>query len=220
MRTIQFLLLVASSLALAFGETIELKTGERIEGAFKQATSAGAVIEVAGQPITIPLEKIKAIYFVSASSAPIAALAPAQEAIEALKALRSVTNSGLAYRDYAPRVLDTRIKVDHYLSLRTKEPAQNPVGLAMRYYELALEAWEKGVLAVDVGKVIVGDSSLSACGTLKAAAPLIPTRTPLPAEEKLKSPVLVGTYVGQHPSTLWGCADERIEEAERLIGQR
>ena len=48
------------------GDTLELKTGERIEGAFKQATSAGAVIEVAGQPITIPHERVRAIYFGSA----------------------------------------------------------------------------------------------------------------------------------------------------------
>ena len=53
-------LLLALSLR---ADTIELKTGERIEGAFKQATSAGAVIEVGGQAITIPLEKVKAIYF-------------------------------------------------------------------------------------------------------------------------------------------------------------
>jgi hypothetical protein len=51
---------VSAALTLYFGsvasaDSIELKTGERIEGAFRQATAAGAVIEVAGQSITIPL---------------------------------------------------------------------------------------------------------------------------------------------------------------------
>ncbi len=59
-------LLMPLACAAAFslrGDTVELKTGERIEGTFKQATSAGAVIEVGGQSISIPLEKLRAIYF-------------------------------------------------------------------------------------------------------------------------------------------------------------
>jgi len=44
-------------------DTIERKTGEPIDGVFKQATPAGAVIEVGGQATTIPLEKVEAIYF-------------------------------------------------------------------------------------------------------------------------------------------------------------
>jgi TonB family protein len=59
-------LLVTLSLFLSLklsADTIELKSGERIEGTFKQATSAGPVIEVGGQSITIPLGRLQAIYF-------------------------------------------------------------------------------------------------------------------------------------------------------------
>src|SRR5437660_184124 len=77
---------------MAMADAIELKTGERIEGAFKQASAVGAVIEVAGQPITIPLEKLKAIYFGAPPSVTSTAPVPYQEALDALKALRSVTN--------------------------------------------------------------------------------------------------------------------------------
>ena len=52
-------------------DTLELKTGERMDGTFKQATQAGLVIEVAGQTITIPLEKVRAIYFGAPTSAPV-----------------------------------------------------------------------------------------------------------------------------------------------------
>jgi len=96
---VAFLGLMVYSLS---GDTIELKTGERIEGAFKQATSAGAVIEVAGQAITIPLEKIKAIYFGAAPSATVTTsvtTAPSQEALDALTALRSV--GGIKERRHA-----------------------------------------------------------------------------------------------------------------------
>jgi hypothetical protein len=39
------------------------------------------------------------------------AQAPASDALDALKGLRSVTEVGLSYRDYAPRVLDAKVKV-------------------------------------------------------------------------------------------------------------
>ena len=77
------------------GDTFKLKTGERIEGAFKEATSASAGIEVAGQPITIPIEKLKAICFGATPSATVGSPTPAQGTLDTLKALRSVTNSGM-----------------------------------------------------------------------------------------------------------------------------
>jgi hypothetical protein len=96
-----------------WGDTIELKTAEHIEGIFKQATSTGAVIEVGGQSITVPLEKVRAIYFGSVPARTVSGPALSELAMDSLKALRSVTESGISYRDYAPRVLDTRVRVDN-----------------------------------------------------------------------------------------------------------
>jgi len=204
-----------------WGDSVELKTGERIEGTFKQATvDRGIVIEVAGQPITIPLEKVKAIYFGTAPSASPTASTPTQEALDALRALRSVTENGISRRDYTPRLLDTKVKVDRYLASAAKDPARNAMALTMRFYQLASEAWEESVSAVHAGEVIVGDPVLSACAALNKAGPLIQSRTPLPAEEKLKNPVLVGIFVGTHPQVLWACASEQLAEAERLLAPR
>jgi hypothetical protein len=129
-------LLFALSLS---GDTIELKTGERIEGAFKQANSAGAVIEVAGQPITIPLEKVQAIYFGVAPGRTSASPAPPQGALDALRALRSVTGSGITLREYSTRVLDARVTVDRYLSSQGSDSTelQRAIRVAMVQYELA-----------------------------------------------------------------------------------
>ena len=91
----------------AVGDTVELKTGERLEGTFRQAGSTGVTIETAGQLITIPLKKVLAIYFGGAKTRPHGP-APSQEALDALRALRSVTEAGISYREYAPRVLDTK----------------------------------------------------------------------------------------------------------------
>ena len=61
-----------------------MKTGEHIEGLFKQATPAGVVMEVGGQSLTVPIAKVRAIYL---GSAPDTAKAgsSATEAIDALK---------------------------------------------------------------------------------------------------------------------------------------
>ena len=53
-------------ISLASADVVELKTGQRVEGTFKQATPAGIVIEVGGQTITFKQEKVQAIYFGSA----------------------------------------------------------------------------------------------------------------------------------------------------------
>jgi hypothetical protein len=49
-------------------DTIEPKSGERLEGKFKQATFAGGVvIEIGGQPVSFALDKVAAIYLAGAS---------------------------------------------------------------------------------------------------------------------------------------------------------
>lgn len=63
-------------------DTIELKTGERLDGGFRQAGVGGVVIDAGGRAITIPLEKVKAIYFGTApKTIAEASPAPAQDAL-------------------------------------------------------------------------------------------------------------------------------------------
>jgi hypothetical protein len=129
------------------GDTIELRSGERIEGTFKQATADGAVIEVAGQSITIPLEKVGATYFGPAQTRPVAGPTPSQGAVDALQALRSVTGSGVSLREYSTRVLDARVTVDRYLSSQGGDATelQHAIRLAMVEYELASRAWQANI---------------------------------------------------------------------------
>jgi hypothetical protein len=210
------------------GDTIELKTGERIEGAFKQANSAGAVIEVAGQPITIPLEKIRAIYFGAAASAIVAGPAPSQEALDALKALRSVTDSGIAYRDYSQRVLNAKVKVDQYLSTASDDitPLRSAIGLAMREYELASQAWSgaittSGVALISVGRSIEQDSRISDCPAIREMIDQVdqnPNRRLRPTSPAARTDS-IGIRAGLRPALLWACASAQLAEAERLVAQ-
>jgi hypothetical protein len=201
------------------GDTIELKTGERIEGTFKQATSAGVVIQVGGQSITIPLEKVRAIYFGVVPTRTVAEPARSQEAMDALKALRSVTESGISYRDYAPRVLDAKVKIDRYLSSAGNDPpdSRKAIETAMREYELASMAWNiKGssewTTADRVEQVLEKDPEISKCPGLKRWL-----------DQELRAnpfrPAIAGFDAGENPSILWTCASAQIAEAERLIAQ-
>jgi hypothetical protein len=241
-------ILVASVFGLALtslltpelkGDTIELKTGERIEGVFKQASAAGAVIDVAGQPLTIPVEKLKAIYFGVASGKP--ASQPAQSAVDALRSLRSVTNSGIRLGDYLQRVLDSRITVDRYLSSASEDAAalRDAVRVAMLEYELASQTWTAGLnpvgnagLWTPMGKTMQ-DSQVAKCSIVKSvveendkAALTSRSRKPAANAEVTDRSHDLGLalairaqYNKNVAPGLWSCAAEQLGAAERLLDQ-
>lgn len=142
--------------AILSADVIELKTGEQLEGTFKQANSAGVVIEVGGQSINMPLAKVRAIYFgarppaAAQLSAPETKISAAHEALKSLKALRVSTEVGTTLRDYVSRLTETKIKVDEYLDSAEGRDYKNidfngQVKLAMKDYEKAAETWRVGV---------------------------------------------------------------------------
>jgi hypothetical protein len=218
--------------ASASGDTIELRSGERVEGAFRQATTAGVVIEVAGQAVTIPLDKVQAIYFGSAKPSSPSQPAPSQEALDALKGLRSVTESGISYRDYAPRVLDAKVKVDRYLSSQRNDSIdfRKAIGLAMREYELASQAWslaasssaESFAVSLAVGKRLDEDPEISKCPSVRQFVDQ--NRSQIRSQTKIRvNPDqvagILGQLLGSRPATLWACASAQVAEAERLLAQ-
>ena len=127
----------------------------------------------------IPLEKVEAIYFGGAPKARTqVAPAPSQDTLDALIALRSVTESGIAYRDYAPRVLDARVKVDRYLSTSKDSPElTNPIRIAMREYELASQVWNNDPLQwSNKAQQIVDDPIIFKCPAIQEAIQHISTK--------------------------------------------
>jgi hypothetical protein len=232
MKRICALVAVLSLSALTLKtDTIELKTGERIEGTFRQATPAGAVIEVAGQTLTIPLEKVKAIYFGGAPVRTEAAPAPSGEAMDALRALRSVSGSGIAYSDYAQTVLDARVKVDRYLSSQEDDMAdlRGAIRVAMLEYELASQGWLAN-LWMPMGKTLE-DPRVQNCPIARVMVDLRdnPPANAAHARRSLKStnssmkqdPTealgLLFAMKGNAPGTIWPCASHELAEAERLL---
>jgi hypothetical protein len=223
MRILQLLALTAFfGCFSALADTIELKTGERIEGTFKQANMASAVIEVGGQSITVPLEKVRAIFF-GASVRMAASPPPFQEAMDTLRALRTVTQSGISYRDYAPRVLDAKVKIDRYLSAPTNDTAElrKAIETAMHAYELSSQAWGSQISSSasnfePIGRSIVEDPEISKCPAIKQMIDNVDRGL---SKRSLPRAALIGINVGVQPGLLFGCGSAQVAEAERLGGQ-
>ena len=228
-RMIRIPLLVVLPTLFVFslsGDTVELKNGERIEGTFKQANAdQGLVIEVAAQPITIPLEKVKAIYFGSAPAHVATSPNASQEALESLKALRSVTSSGIPYRDYSQRVLDAKIKVDRYTSSSEGDSpdVRNAITLAMREYEFASQGWgvkfNSGGQALAassaIGQVLMTDPEISKCPGIRQLIDSVPPKLLNTAKGPNYS--FIGIMFSNSPNSIWACASAQVAEAERLL---
>jgi hypothetical protein len=241
---------LAILMACTRADTLELKTGERLEGTFKQATSAGAVIEVGGQNITVPLDKLRAVYFGSAPK-PFDNVSPADESMRALKGLQSITMSGVSLREYSPRVLDAKVKVDQYLSspVAGDEKVRGAISVAMRYYELAsnvwpltitpLGRWTAEMLEMDrrLGLVLREEKELATCPAIAsvlkdadATNERLVALAKIEAQKKPRSqdPSIIRGAQSDHvnpslrlrPQILWGCASSKIGEAERSFAQR
>jgi hypothetical protein len=217
MRLLTFTLVVLSLIAsapAASADVLELKTGERLEGTFKQASvPGGIVIEVGGQVITMPFAKVRAIYFGAAPTAAPAGSAStvsAAQALDALMELKDVTSSGLNYRDYSQRVLDVKIRVSRYLRGGAESPVKSAFAAALHYYELSSRAWAlvalpSSAVSLDQEGVIRVELQSDGCKLLQTFI------------TKTGQPTLVSYLIGQQPGILWSCAKDKISEAEQLL---
>jgi hypothetical protein len=200
-------------------DTIELKTGERLEGTFKEATAAGVVIEVGGQAITMPMEKVRAIYF--GRAVPVGqSQDQAGPALDALKALQSATSTGVNYRAYASMVVDTKVKTDKYSASANDDPRRASINAAMRFYELASQAWGATISRnpdsyyseLSVGKAVIGEPVISECPVIRNTIADLQRGA---AKNKLLKvdASFLGVWFGSHPAPLWTCANLQMTAA-------
>lgn len=213
------ILLWALAVAPSWADVVELKTGQRVEGNFKQATPAGVVIEVGGQTITFEQEKVRAIYF-GPTPTPQVLPSALDEAIKALKALESATKGGVSYREYAPRVIDAKVIVDRYLGMPISgdQSIRQAVADAMSFYVLASTAWNGRVVRGGTESFVAAgrDPAVQKCPAAKQAAE--EPRRASPSPRILGEDYAIGSalaYFGL-PS-LWSCASDKIAEAERAL---
>jgi hypothetical protein len=157
-------------IALASAETVELKTGERIEGVLKSVTGEEVLLEVAGQPLKFPQENVSAIYLAAPPKGRV--VNPLDDALGVLKGLQSAVNAGATYGDFAPRVTDAKVHVDQMLSEAPDSPAKTSLAEALGFYVYASNAWNarinKGLAQWDA---LQRNPLFEKCEPLKRACP-------------------------------------------------
>jgi hypothetical protein len=195
-------------------------------------------LSAAGQAVTISSKKAH-----SAANPRAVVSQSCQDAMDALRSIRSVTESesGIAYRDYAPRVLDAKVKVDR---CQNSTPGTIALRLVMREYELASRAWNAGLVTefggvdamAEIGNTLDRNAEISKCPTVRNIIENVgqsqdhgealalswgAERAKLLAKMPwiVQRPVLIGLLVGQTPSILWACASAHLAEAEQLTQQ-
>ena len=199
--------------APSWADVVELKSGERAEGKFRQATAAGVVIEVGGHELVFPLEKVRAIYFGSVATLP-GEPPDAREALKALKALQSLAGEGITYQDYVARVNEARTQVDRYLTEPERSDAQVRAAIkeAMGFYALASTAWSAKITNRFDDVLAVGrDPMLDRCPVLQRALARYPLGT---TREQDFARGIVATL---EISLIWSCGSDRTDEAEALL---
>lgn len=200
--------------------TVELKTGEHVEGTFKQATPAATVIDVAGQTITISADKIQAMSFGVAVTRPSAGQAPFQEALDELEGLQSVTGSGISYLEYSRRALDAKVKVDRYLASAADSPLRSAISLAMREYELASQEWNEAINPkYRVHETLlryIDDRMLSEDPKCPAFAQWHDLVRQNFARNWYVRSFAVDGLITRYQGVVWTCASDQVAEAQRL----
>ncbi|MEQ1946905.1 MAG: hypothetical protein ABL995_06940 [Bryobacteraceae bacterium] len=200
----------------ARADTIELRNGQKVEGILKQTINGNVVVEVAGQSITFAVDKVRAIYFGSLAGTRSTAQAWTP-ALDAIRGLRSVVKGGVAYRDYAPRVLDAKVIVDRYLGTNDgPAKVRSSIKLAMDLYVLASRIWNVKIADGDyaaLGKELKTSFTVSACGPAKQRVGYDVTASSKP-ENDVSTLGAIGRDFADQPQLLWGCAGDKVADAE------
>ena len=213
-------------LRVASADVLELSGGERVEGALKEATPAGVVIDVAGQSIRFDVSKVRAIYFGSpgppppppGSSPPTPSSAPkspssAEGALQLILSLRSAVAGGTTLREYEGRVNDAAPLVELYLAGLPPGTGAAAIRDAMRYYLLAEWAWSnQGTASRTVW--LRKDDALARCPGYQDYAREMREKGEAFYAERLRSYLVIADGV---IPVLWSCASDKIAEAEKLL---
>jgi hypothetical protein len=152
--------------------------------------------------------------------------------MDALKALRSVASGGVNYQNYAPRVLDAKVKVDRYFETHPTEVFQvrNSIYIAMKEYQLAASVWNTSIFGKDDisqkatnGIMLATDPVISQCRAVAAFVEVTmeaARRKNIDTSNEFGRMEAYADFVGANKDAiqpLWACAAAKIDEADKLI---
>ncbi len=215
----------ALGLRPASADVLELQSGERVEGALKEATPDGVVIEIGEQRITFDAATVRAIYFgplASRPSLPASASlwpppaktpAPAAGVLQLMKSVRPTFGVGTMLNEYQARVKAAAPIVDLYLAGLPPGTGVEAVRDAMRYHVLAESAWNnQGRASRTVW--LKKDDALGRCPAYLDFVRAMQSKGEAYYAERTRHYVVVADGV---IPVLWSCASEKIAEAETLL---
>jgi hypothetical protein len=217
MRTLALVVIVLLLAGEAAADTVELRTGQRIDGVVKQVTGDSVVVEGDGQTTTIGREKVRAIYL---EVGPGTALSPGWAAIEALKTLQSATKSPEAFKGYQPRLADAKAAVDRYLKAADPKeaPAREAIEAAFQFHALAASALKPHM--TDSEFAAVGqDPALEQCPQFNQVLANLQKMNPkaFSTGDPARSRGIMVSMLGL--GAVWACASDKVAEAERLLSK-
>jgi hypothetical protein len=209
------LMAIFTGISPSAAETVELKNGQRIDGAVKSVTSTEVLLDVAGQPLTLPREKVSAIYFGSLLKATGVAVPPGDPingALEVLKGLQSATTAGVTYRDYSPQ--DAKIQIDRILVSAPDGAAKAAILQALEFYVYASNAWNAHISGSNYA-AIGANPLFEKCLPLRQMVTQLIKGTDTTALGKTAVQGIAISMQGIQP--LFSCASAKIAEADHLV---
>ena len=212
-------------------ELVELNGGDWVQGALREVTPAGVVVEVGGQTVRFTRDRVRAIYFGPSSpqARPLGPQLPqsptswgpppsvtpsaAADALQVLKSLRSAVLARIGLQEYQAKVTDAATILDRYLATLPSGSEKETVHDAARYYVLAASAWN------NQGRVspltwLRKDDALDRCAMYQDFAEAMRSKGEAYYDERVQNYVVISDGV---ISVLWSCASEKIAEAETLL---
>ena len=192
-------------------ETVELKTGQRIEGVVKSVTAEEVLLDVAGQALKFPRENVSAIYFAAPPKGTV--VNPLNDALRVLKGLQSATSAGVSYRDYAPRVTDAKIQVDQMLGDAPDGQAKTTLAEALNFYVYASNAWNARIARSNYEALAV-NPLFEKCQPLKRQIESLDRRGAGGLSAATSRGISI-SIAGVEP--LFNCANERVTTAEQFL---
>lgn len=202
--------------------TVVLRTGERVQGQFEGASKDEVRVRVASQTLKLKTSDVARVLFVDKPAA-LAGPDANAELLDALRALGSVTELGVSYNDYRPRLADAKVKADRLRAGgRVRDDVWQRASRAMTFYVAAQDLWGAAIQET-VAAGFESLPALKACKAWQAAAKerddirkltmKLERAVPDSDLQKLRTVELAKAA----PTYLFACARAETAEAAKLL---
>lgn len=210
-RQIVCALAVASMVANADADVIELVSGERIEGKVVKVTDDLVYVETGAGVVLLPRHSVRSMGSTPAAAPP---AAPAGEVVTALKGLQAAAASQVSQKDYAAKVAQSRPVVAKYLQDSGAAPPRgvDAVRDAFSLYEFAAAVWESRLTNSAPASAAIGRSAvIDRCPALQKIVADYPPATD--QETAWRRGVAIEFEIAR----ILTCASEKVAEAEGAL---